>query len=208
MNFLNIDKTQIILGVLFFIFLFALAAVGIYWNYKKQQERIRLQNEEEQRRKLALQKRKEDFEFLIQETKKEIDQEGINTIQKDNYDSLFLPKNETLLFKTKGTFIKRKILASGREKTTLEGEGVVWVTNKAIVVETNNLISGKRRYLYKNFLTTKVETFVDENRCFVIFEYNNDDIWIDAIEAEVLKAILLANYVIENPIENSSAITF
>ncbi|TCG11956.1 hypothetical protein [Mycoplasma todarodis] len=150
----------------------------------------------------------ERIQKLINKVYKELSDEGVSSIKKDSLAEYFLPKNEILYDETILTIKKHKILASGNTKTTIEGSGRLLVSDKALTIETLDLKSGKRRYLYKNIMEYLPNIFPSEYGNRLEFNYNQKNRIVIEVDEQQLKVIVKAFFLKNNPMKEETSISF
>lgn len=141
---------------------------------------------------------------MIDRCMNEFSEKGVSSISKDKTAESLLPKNEILYGQFGSEITKLRYTQSGI-KGTVEGNGLTLISDKAITIVAPSLKSGKRRYLYKNFVDSKpiaARTRVGEQ---ISFTYNNKTLIVAPSD---FKGFIMAFHLANNPIKDENSLTF
>lgn len=137
---------------------------------------------------------------LISKYRLKFENEGVSSIEKWDEIKDMIPKNE-ILYSCFNSFITR--VKDSQEVD--EGFGLTLVSDKAITIECKKLVSGKRRYLYKNIKNTWPSPVRKTSGNGISFKYNNKTIRVYTNDFEKL---IMAFHLLNNPIKTENSISF
>lgn len=133
------------------------------------------------------------------------EENGVSSLDKNQNDIDWLPKNESPYGRYNGIITFKKYLKNGIRYSEA-GHGYIVISDKAITIQNEGLTSGKRRFLYKN-LNGKFQIIRTLNETKVSIQHKNSEL-IFNLDHNTLKYFAMALHLIKNPLKESNSISF